>query len=176
MAWARRRARRRLRPEAALVLAALAVAACAAPSPRPPEQETSNQAATLLQSLPPASAAGAARSLAVLPQSSAPQGAPARPVIVRGTAPPAPPASAPPAAAGDADITLNFSGADIRDVVASVLGETLKLNYVIDADVAGPITFNVSRPLRRDEVLPALEAVLRAAASPWFNRTASSGS
>lgn len=63
-------------------------------------------------------------------------------------------------ATGAADVTLNFAGADVRDVVASVLGQTLKLNYVVDLDVSGPVTFNVSRPLRRDAVLPALEAVL----------------
>ncbi len=45
-------------------------------------------------------------------------------------------------------------------MLASVLGQTLKLNYVVDPEVTGPVTFNVSRPLRRDEVLPVLEAVL----------------
>src|SRR4029077_2084463 len=58
------------------------------------------------------------------------------------------------------DLTLNFSGADIRDVINAVLGETLKLNYVIDPEVAGPVTFNVSRPISRDEALSTLEAVL----------------
>src|SRR6185436_4893127 len=58
------------------------------------------------------------------------------------------------------DVTLNFAGAEIRDVVAEVLGEALKLNYVIDPEVTGPVTFNVSRPIRRDEILPTLETVL----------------
>lgn len=58
------------------------------------------------------------------------------------------------------DITLNFAGADVRDVAASVLGDMLKLNYVIDPDVKGPINFNVSRPVSRDELLPTFEAVL----------------
>ena len=31
---------------------------------------------------------------------------------------------------------------------------------MVDPEVTGPVTFNVSRPLRRDEVLPVLEAVL----------------
>ncbi len=83
----------------------------------------------------------------------------AEPVIVR-----TPPAAVTPAAAeaseAPGDITLNFSGADIRDVLSTVLGQTLKLNYVVDPEVTGPVTFNVSRPLRRDEVLPVLEAVL----------------
>ena len=59
-----------------------------------------------------------------------------------------------------ADVTLNFAGADIRDVVNAVLGETLKLNYVIDPEVTGPVTFNVSRPISRGELLSTLEAVL----------------
>jgi general secretion pathway protein D len=59
-----------------------------------------------------------------------------------------------------ADVTLNFAGADIRDVINAVLGETLKLNYVIDPEVSGPVTFNVSRAISRDEVLSTLEAVL----------------
>ncbi|MBV9827915.1 MAG: type II secretion system secretin GspD [Alphaproteobacteria bacterium] len=58
------------------------------------------------------------------------------------------------------DVTLNFAGADVRDVVAEVLGRMLKVNYVIDPDVTGPVNFNVSRPLRRDEILPLLETVL----------------
>jgi general secretion pathway protein D len=58
------------------------------------------------------------------------------------------------------DITLNFAGADIRDVAQSVLGDMLKLNYVIDPDVTGPITFNISRPVSREELLPTFEAVL----------------
>ena len=66
-----------------------------------------------------------------------------------------------PAAGNDpADVTLNFAGADIRDVINAVLGETLKLNYVIDPEVTGPVTFNVSRPISRDELLSTLEAVL----------------
>ena len=65
-------------------------------------------------------------------------------------------------AGGDdpADVTLNFAGADIRDVINAVLGKTLKLNYVIDPEVTGPVTFNVSRPISRNEVLSTLgEAV-----------------
>lgn len=91
-----------------------------------------------------------------------PAAASAPSVVVRGR--PASPgggaAPAPLPTAQNGDVTLNFAGADIRDVVASVLGETLKLNYVIDPEVAGPVTFNVSRPVSRDELLPTLEAVL----------------
>lgn len=85
----------------------------------------------------------------------------AKPVVVRGkeTSPRTPPQTDAAADQG-ADVRLNFAGADIRDVVSTVLGETLKLNYVIDPDVTGPVSFNVSRPVSRAELLPTLEAVL----------------
>ena len=57
-------------------------------------------------------------------------------------------------------MTLNFAGADIRDVVTAILGDTLKLNYVVDPDVAGPVMMNLNRPVPRDELLSTLEAVL----------------
>jgi len=75
----------------------------------------------------------------------------------RGAAPrvPARPAAGPPA-----DITLNFEEADIRDVLAFVLRDVLKRNYVVDPDVTGTITLGVSQPISRDALLPTLEAVL----------------
>jgi len=113
-----------------------------------------------LQSLPPANPPTGAHTLAVLPNTPEETRA-AQPIIVRGAAAPATSLpGAPMAGEGPADVTLNFSGADIRDVIASVLGSTLKLNYVVDPDVTGPVSFTVSRPLRRDEVLPVLEEVL----------------
>jgi general secretion pathway protein D len=84
-------------------------------------------------------------------------------VVVRGREPSAAapvPQHAGATAGTSGDVTLNFAGADIRDVVGQVLGETLKLNFVIDPEVSGPVNFNVSRPLAREEILPTLEAVL----------------
>jgi general secretion pathway protein D len=113
--------------------------------------------------LPPETQQRAARALGTVPQNGDDAAAP-QPIIVRGAARSAPSAATAPAAPQTgqdaADVTLNFAGADIRDVIGSVLGGTLKLNYVVDPDVTGPVTFNVSRPLRRAEVLPVLEAVL----------------
>lgn len=90
-----------------------------------------------------------------------------QPIVVHGDDPQGPMATGTaatgvkPAAGNDpADVTLNFAGADIRDVINAVLGETLKLNYVIDPEVTGPVTFNVSRPISKSEVLSTLEAVL----------------
>ncbi|MBV8652780.1 MAG: type II secretion system secretin GspD [Alphaproteobacteria bacterium] len=69
-------------------------------------------------------------------------------------------AKAPVAETGD--ITLNFVDADIHEVVRSVLGDVLHLNYAIDPKLQSTVTVQTSRPLPRDQVLPAFEEVLRA--------------
>ncbi|HEX3954163.1 MAG TPA: type II secretion system secretin GspD [Stellaceae bacterium] len=101
------------------------------------------------------------RAVAVMASRSPQSAGPA--IVVRGRDPALGRPNAPdftPHDTGPGDVTLNFAGADVRDVVAEVLGHALKMNYVIDPDVTGPINFNVSRPLRRDELLPLLETVL----------------
>ncbi|HSZ10799.1 MAG TPA: type II secretion system secretin GspD [Rhizomicrobium sp.] len=59
------------------------------------------------------------------------------------------------------DITLNFINTDIRDVAKAILGDYLKLNYEIAANVQGAVTIQTSRPLTRAQVMPVLEQVLR---------------
>jgi len=59
------------------------------------------------------------------------------------------------------DITLNFVNTDIKDVAKAVLGDYLKLNYEIGANVQGSVTIQTSQPLQRSQVLPALEQALR---------------
>jgi general secretion pathway protein D len=111
---------------------------------------------TLLPSAPPGHA------VATLPASRL-DASSIQPIVVHGNESPTAGGPARPAPVGGdnpADVTLNFAGADIRDVINAVLGTTLKLNYVIDPEVSGPVTFNVSRPISRDEVLSTLEAVL----------------
>jgi general secretion pathway protein D len=58
------------------------------------------------------------------------------------------------------EVTLNFDGADIRDV-AKVIFDTLKENYTVDPQVQGEVTVQTSRPLARDQLLPTLETLLR---------------
>ena len=55
------------------------------------------------------------------------------------------------------DITLNFVNADIREVIDTVLGKTLKLSFVIDPRVQGVTTLRTTRPVPRDEVIGVLE-------------------
>jgi general secretion pathway protein D len=70
-------------------------------------------------------------------------------------------ATKPPAAApqGQGEITLNFEGASIRDVV-KVIFDTLQENYVIDPQVQGEVTVQTSRSLPKDMLIPTLEMLL----------------
>ena len=62
---------------------------------------------------------------------------------------------------GAGEVTLNFVNADIREVVRSILGDTLNANYLVDPKVQGTVTVHTSRPLPRSALLPMLEEVLR---------------
>lgn len=59
------------------------------------------------------------------------------------------------------DVTLNFDGTDIREVVKVVLGDLLGVNYVLDPAVQGTASLQTGRPLRRDLLIPTLETLLR---------------
>lgn len=60
----------------------------------------------------------------------------------------------------EGQITLNFEGKDIREIVRVVLGDILGENYVIAPGVSGTATFATARPVTRDQVLPILEMLL----------------
>ena len=57
--------------------------------------------------------------------------------------------------------TLNFDDLDLGEVTKVILGDTLNENYVLSPRVGGRVTLQTSRPLTRDELLPALEMLLR---------------
>ncbi len=59
------------------------------------------------------------------------------------------------------DVTLNFDGTDIREVVKVILGDLLGVNYVLDPAVQGAVSLQTGRPLRRDLLIPTLETLLR---------------
>jgi general secretion pathway protein D len=65
------------------------------------------------------------------------------------------------ATAGGNGIQLSFTDVDINQVVASVLGEALGLNYSIDPSVKGTMSLRSSKALAAEELLPTLEAALR---------------
>ena len=71
------------------------------------------------------------------------------------------PPSAKAAISHGGDISLDFTDADIRDVVRAVFGEILQQSYTIDPKVTGRITLKTGRPIAKDAVLQALEAALK---------------
>jgi general secretion pathway protein D len=134
------------------------LAACAA------EQEEAARAPVPLSA--PTQGGGAGPQQQPLPADRAPQPLAARPQVevYPGNAPAGGSVAAAPAAATDqaGDVTLNFANADIREVVRTVLGDVLKLTYVVDPKVQGTVTAQTSRALARDAVLPVLEVILKA--------------
>ena len=58
------------------------------------------------------------------------------------------------------DVTLNFVDTDIREIVRTILGTTLKVNYTIDPNVHGTGSIDTGTPLTREALLPTLETLL----------------
>src|SRR5271166_330792 len=66
-----------------------------------------------------------------------------------------------PAAGGQAgDVTLNFVDTDIREIIRTILGTTLNVNYTIDPNVHGTGSIETGTPLPRSALLPTLETLL----------------
>lgn len=68
------------------------------------------------------------------------------------------------------DVTLNFDGTDIREVVKVILGDLLQVNYVLDPSVSGVASLQTGRPLRREHLIPTLETLLRMNNAALVNR------
>lgn len=66
-----------------------------------------------------------------------------------------------PAARADATFQLNFEDAELRDVIRSILGDTLELTYTVDPAISGRVTLSSARKIARADLLPILEGVLR---------------
>ena len=58
-------------------------------------------------------------------------------------------------------VMLNFEQAPLVEVLHSILGETLGLDYVIENDVPGNVTVRTRSPIPRGQLLPILESLLR---------------
>ncbi|MEN1727173.1 MAG: type II secretion system secretin GspD [Pseudomonadota bacterium] len=61
----------------------------------------------------------------------------------------------------DGEITLNFEGQGIQEVVNAILGQLFQENYVISPGVSGEVTFATAKPIQRDQIMPVLEMLLR---------------
>lgn len=59
------------------------------------------------------------------------------------------------------DYNLSFDNANLPDVARMVLGEVLKVPYIIDPKVQGTVTLSTGSPVTRDELLNVLESALQ---------------
>lgn len=115
------------------------------------------------QLVPPQPAPGAAPAGA-----GAPAGAqqPAAPAQALAPAPPAAPPQTPapgqpPAGSGSARVSLHLENANMLQVIGIIAAE-LKMNYIIDPNVKGVVNINTLGELRQEDLLPLLQAILRA--------------
>lgn len=149
---ARRSPRRHRRRIAGPLLLALTLAACAQPVriEYPPGTDTNAQP-------PPALADTRARLDGAV---AAPAGLPAPTVSMSAQGLPTVTDRGAPVDGGPADITLDFADADIRTVVAQVIGTMLGRTYAVDPAVRGSVTLRTPRPVSRAQLVPILQAVL----------------
>ncbi len=85
-----------------------------------------------------------------------------KPMLFRGTGSFVNPSPGQPLPPAEAEVyTLNYEGADIREVVWNVLEVLLKENYTVHPSVQGAVTLHSSRPIPRSALLPTLETLLR---------------
>lgn len=70
-----------------------------------------------------------------------------------------PPAREPIKVYGDA-VTLNFEEAPLSEVVHSIVGDLLGLDYIVEHPVKGAVTLRTRSPIPRDQLLPILESLL----------------
>ncbi len=74
--------------------------------------------------------------------------------------PVAPPAGR-PAIQKKGDVSFNFDDADIFEVIQTVFGDILKVNYMVDPKVKGRVNFRTVTPVTKDEVLPLMRVLLK---------------
>lgn len=58
-------------------------------------------------------------------------------------------------------VSFFFDDADVFEVVQTVFGDVLKVNYIIDPKVKGKVNFRTITPIPREEVIPVMETILR---------------
>jgi len=58
-------------------------------------------------------------------------------------------------------VSLFFDDADIYEVIHTIFGEILKVNYLIDPRVSGRITFRSVKPINKADLLPVVSTLFR---------------
>jgi general secretion pathway protein D len=145
------------------LLLCLALSACQADQPieegAPPPQSAETTVVTEVDAPYPLTDSTTAETATPQPQSSSTVSG-LNTEIVRGTGVFVQPTGVARVIDDGSQITLNFADADIREVVDTVLGQTLGLSYVVDENVQGTVTARTTQPLPRDKVLSTLESIL----------------
>lgn len=59
------------------------------------------------------------------------------------------------------EVSLNFDGADVREVVKTILTDILNEAYLFDPQVNGVVTLRTTKPIARGALIATLETVLR---------------
>ncbi len=83
------------------------------------------------------------------------------PVRFFGRTGPQPPTGAAPGSEVEQTVTLNFSAAEVTDVVRAILGELLEEPFTVVSEVEGTITIQSSEPVPASSALAVLEEALR---------------
>jgi type II secretory pathway component GspD/PulD (secretin) len=60
-----------------------------------------------------------------------------------------------------ADVSFFFDDADVYEVIQTIFGEVLKVNYIVDPKIKGRVNFRTTTPIPKDQVLPVMEIILR---------------
>ena len=83
-------------------------------------------------------------------------------VLVKGQQPGgALPAAAPGAVASGPSVTLNFEGAELREVIRNIMTDILGESYTIDPAVGGTVTIRTTSGIPREALPATLEMLLR---------------
>lgn len=62
---------------------------------------------------------------------------------------------------GTGDITLNFQNSPLAEVVKTILGDILNVNYVVNEAVGGSVTMRTASPISKGDLIPVLDNLLR---------------
>jgi type II secretory pathway component GspD/PulD (secretin) len=128
-------------------------------SPATPGSQKTIPAAQPEQKMAPAPGQSAPNANVPVPNSTNPsvpgQTVPVRPLPIQPVAP------QPRAAAPGGGSSFFFDDADVFEVIQTVFGEVLRVNYVIDPQVKGRVNFRTNTPIPREQILPVMEIILR---------------
>ena len=91
-----------------------------------------------------------------------PQPAPAAapPPVFQPPQPTAPPAAM-QAPTKKGEVRFNFDDADLFDVIQTVFGDILRVNYMVDPKVKGRVNFRTVTPVSKEDVLPLMGVLLK---------------